>query len=102
MPTAPEIAQCLAQALRADRGRILAALYARVRDYQLAEDALQDAATSALQHWSRGLPQRPEAWLIRVAFRKAIDRLRRANRDAAQSQALAVLARDVHLLPPGA
>ncbi len=85
----------LSQALRADRGRILAALISRVRDFQLAEDALQDAAASALVHWGKtGTPLRPEAWLIRVAFRKAIDRLRRAARDAAQAQAFAVLAQD--------
>ena len=97
MPSAPDPAagRLLEQALRADRGRILSALIARVRDFQLAEDALHDAAASALIHWSKGdLPTRPEAWLIRVAFRKAIDRLRRASRDAAQSQAMAILARD--------
>ncbi len=97
MPSAPDPAagRLLEQALRADRGRILSALIARVRDFQLAEDALHDAAASALIHWSKGdLPTRPEAWLIRVAFRKAIDRLRRASRDAAQSQSLAILARD--------
>ena len=91
---APDPAQLLAQTLRADRGRILAALIARVRDFQLAEDALQDAATAALIHWPRNMPARPEAWLIRVAFRKAIDRLRRIARDAAQTAAMAVLARD--------
>ena len=95
MTSAPDPAQVLAQTLRADRGRILSALIARVRDFQIAEDALQDAAASALDHWSRnGAPQRPEAWLIRVAFRKAIDRLRQTSRDAAQAQAMAVLARD--------
>ena len=91
---APDPAQLLAQTLRADRGRILAALIARVRDFQLAEDALQDAATAALIHWPRNMPAHPEAWLIRVAFRKAIDRLRRMSRDAAQTAAMAVLARD--------
>ena len=96
MNQAPDpIAMALTEVMRADRGRILAALIARVRDFQLAEDALQDAAASALVHWSKGgTPQRPEAWLIRVAFRKAIDRLRRTSRDAAQSRAMAVLARD--------
>ncbi len=94
MPTPGPVA-ALTQALRADRGRILAALIARVRDFQLAEDALQDAAASALIHWTRsGAPDNPMAWLIRVAFRKAIDRLRRMQRDAAQTAALTVLARD--------
>ncbi len=97
MPSASDLtaARLLEQVLRADRGRILSALIARVRDFQLAEDALQDAAASALVHWSNGdLPTRPEAWLIRVAFRKAIDRLRRTTRDAAQTQAMTILARD--------
>jgi RNA polymerase sigma factor (sigma-70 family) len=95
MILAPDPAQVLADTLQADRGRILAALIARVRDFQLAEDALQDAATSALAHWAKsGAPDRPEAWLIRVAFRKAIDRLRATARDAARDTALAVLARD--------
>ena len=95
MPKAPDPSQALALTLRADRGRILAALIARVRDFQLAEDALQDAATSALTHWSRsGIPTRPEAWLIRVAFRKAIDRLRSLTRDSARDTAMAVLAKD--------
>ena len=88
MTAAPDpIALTLAEVMRADRGRILAALIARVRDFQLAEDALQDAAASALVHWSKnGAPSRPEAWLIRVAFRKAIDRLRRARNFAHKAQ----------------
>lgn len=95
MQAAPDPAQALAATLRADRGRVLAALIARVGDFGLAEEALQQAATSALQHWGRsGVPDRPEAWLIRVAFRKAIDQLRRMRRDQAREAALAVLARD--------
>lgn len=95
MLEAPDPAQVLTQCLRADRGRILAALITRVRDFQLAEDALQDAATSALAHWTRsGAPSRPEAWLIRVAFRKAIDRLRTGVRDNARDTTMAILAKD--------
>ena len=94
-PAAPDPSATLSQTLAEDRGRILAALIARVRDFQLAEDALQDAAASALSHWSKsGTPDRPEAWLIRVAFRKAIDRLRRTARDTARDVAMAVLAHD--------
>lgn len=88
-------AQCLADTLRRDRGRILAALLARVDQFALAEDALQEAAASALVHWARsGLPDRPEAWLIRVAFRKAIDSLRRGARDKSAMETMAILARD--------
>lgn len=91
----PALAALLDETLRADRGRIIAALIASVGDFQLAEDALQEASTSALIHWGRsGPPANPLAWLIRVAFRKAIDRLRRAARDAGHTAALAVLARD--------
>ena len=101
MSAAPDPAQLLDQTLRADRGRILSALIARVRDFQLAEDALQDAATSALIHWAKsGAPTRPDAWLIRVAFRKAIDRLRHANRTAAQTRAMTILARDEAMEDP--
>lgn len=88
-------AATLTAALRDDRGRILAAVMARTGDMALAEEALQEAALSAHTHWARhGPPDRPAAWLIRVAFRKAIDRLRGAGRDTAQRAALAVLARD--------
>lgn len=85
----------LAAALRADRGRILAAVIARTGDFGLAEEAVQEAAASALVHWARsGPPRQPTAWLVRVAFRKAIDRLRRDRRDALGAAALARLARD--------
>ena len=85
----------LDHALRTERGRILAALIARLGDFQRAEDALQEAAASALQHWGRsGVPHRPVAWLIKVAFRKAIDQLRRAGTASEIAERLAVLARD--------
>jgi len=79
--------------LRQDRGRLLAALIARLRDFQLAEDALQEAALSALTHWGRsGMPASPQGWLLRVALRKAIDRLRTAQRDARKTADLTYLA----------
>jgi RNA polymerase sigma-70 factor, ECF subfamily len=49
-----------------------------LRDFDLAEDALQEACLLAARHWSqRGLPERPRAWLITTARNKAIDELRR-------------------------
>jgi RNA polymerase sigma factor (sigma-70 family) len=94
-PDQETVTQALEAVLRNDRGRLTAALIARVQDFQLAEDALQEAAASALVHWTRtGVPDRPDAWLVRVAFRKAIDRLRRVKRDDAGTAAMAVLARD--------
>lgn len=57
---------------------MLAGLIGRLRDFDLAEDALSDAIESAITAWSRdGVPTNPAAWLTTAARRKAIDRLRR-------------------------
>lgn len=85
----------LAQVLAEDRGRILAALIARFRDFDLAEEALSEAAESALGHWGRsGVPRNPRAWLMTVARRKALDRLRRARREGQAVPALTLLAEE--------
>ncbi len=72
---------------------MLAALNASLRDFSLAEDALQDAVEAALKKWPKGnLPDNPAAWLIKVARRGAIDRLRREQNYARKKQQLTVLA----------
>ncbi|MCB1390485.1 MAG: sigma-70 family RNA polymerase sigma factor [Rhodobacteraceae bacterium] len=87
------LAQVLAQVLAEDRGRILSALIARFRDFDLAEESLSEAAESALIHWRRsGLPENPRAWLMTVARRKALDRLRKSRRQAQGAQVLSLLA----------
>src|SRR5581483_3939144 len=64
---------------REEHGRILAALISQLGDFALAEDALQDALINALERWAiDGVPRNPGAWLLTVARRRAIDRLRRA------------------------
>ena len=64
---------------REEHGRILAALISQLGDFTLAEDALQDALVNALERWEiDGVPRNPGAWLLTVARRRAIDRLRRA------------------------
>lgn len=64
---------------REEHGRVLAALISQFGDFDLAEDALQDALVEALKHWrSTGVPHNPGAWLLTVAKRRLIDRLRRA------------------------
>ena len=93
----PDIAvsQALDAVMRADRGRLLAALIARLRNFQLAEEALQEAAASALVHWGRsGLPDSPQGWLLRVALRKAIDRIRGSAREGRRTADMARLAVD--------
>jgi RNA polymerase sigma-70 factor (ECF subfamily) len=63
---------------REEHGRVLAALISRFEDFDLAEDALQDALVNALERWqSDGIPENPGAWLTTVARRRAIDRMRR-------------------------
>jgi RNA polymerase sigma-70 factor (ECF subfamily) len=63
---------------REEHGRILAALIGQLGDFQLAEDVLQDALVNALERWEiDGVPHNPGAWLMTVAKRRAIDRLRR-------------------------
>src|SRR5512134_569213 len=64
---------------REEHGRVLAALISQFRDFELAEDALQDALLNALERWEiDGIPRNPGAWLLTVAKRRAIDRIRRA------------------------
>ncbi len=64
---------------REEHGRVLAALISQLGDFELAEDALQDALVNALERWKvDGVPRNPGAWLLTVARRRAVDRLRRA------------------------
>lgn len=73
--------------MRRDGGRLLSNLVGSIRDFQLAEDSLQDALESALIHWTRnGLPRSPPAWVMQTARRKAIDRLRRSASFRAKSE----------------
>jgi len=64
---------------RDEAGRALATLIRLVGDFDLAEDALQDAFAVALERWPQeNPPSNPRAWLVNVGRNKAIDRVRRA------------------------
>ena len=79
--SAPDLGVVISRIMRDDRGRLLSALIRSLGDFDLAEDALQDATERALVHWARsGLPDRPDAWLLQVARRAAIDRIRKVKR----------------------
>jgi RNA polymerase sigma-70 factor (ECF subfamily) len=66
------------QVFREERARVLASLARALGDFELAEDALQDAFEAALERWPKtGTPDSPAAWLLAVARNRAIDRLRR-------------------------
>lgn len=70
------------EAVVAEHGaRITAALIGLCDgDFQLAEDSVQEALIAALERWpADGVPQRPDAWIITTARRKAIDQLRRGQ-----------------------
>lgn len=84
--------QALALVVQQHYGKLLALLIKDLRDFQLAEDSLQDAIESALVHWQRsGLPNSPTAWLLQTARRKAIDRLRRLKTFKGKSAELSYL-----------
>ncbi len=68
----------IANTFQQEAGRVIAALYSRIRDLELVEDALQDALVLALERWPvDGVPSKPGAWITTAAWHKAIDRLRR-------------------------
>ncbi|SFQ79944.1 RNA polymerase sigma factor [Amycolatopsis rubida] len=70
----------LRETYRVHRARMLAALVRALGDFELAEDALQDACALALRYWGGEPPDDPVAWLLTAARNSAIDRLRRARR----------------------
>jgi RNA polymerase sigma-70 factor (ECF subfamily) len=74
-----ELSHAAAEAVaRQSYGKLVAFLAARTRDVVAAEDALSDAFASALADWpAHGIPKQPEAWLLAVARRKAVDAIRR-------------------------
>jgi RNA polymerase sigma-70 factor (ECF subfamily) len=81
---------------RNEYGRAVAVLVRRFGDIDIAEEAVQDAFTAALQRWpASGLPPSPQGWIITAARNRAIDRLRReASRQDRQAQAALLLAND--------
>ncbi|MGY4651851.1 RNA polymerase sigma factor [Mycobacterium sp. URHB0021] len=72
-------APVLQQVYGEHRGRMLAALIRALGDFELAEDALQDACALALRKWGDTAPDDPIAWLLTAARNGAIDRLRRTR-----------------------
>lgn len=74
---------------REERGRLLATLVRQFGDLDLAEEVASDAVAAALERWPRdGVPERPAAWLLTTARRRAVDVLRR---DRTYATRLAVL-----------
>jgi RNA polymerase sigma-70 factor, ECF subfamily len=81
----------LEQAFREQRGRVLAALIGFLGDFDLAEEATQEAFAIAAERWPRdGAPANPGTWLVTTARNRAIDRIRRDRTLAAKTRLLEV------------
>lgn len=87
--SASESRDAVERAFRRESGRILASLIRACGDFDLAEEAMQEAFAVALQRWPEdGVPRTPAAWITTTARRKAIDRLRRGHTLAAKQAEL--------------
>ncbi|WP_165069678.1 RNA polymerase sigma factor [Paludisphaera rhizosphaerae] len=76
--TGDPIARTIEAVWRIESARLIAILARRTRDVGLAEDLAQDALVAAMEQWPRsGVPDRPGAWLLATARRRAVDALRR-------------------------
>ena len=74
----PKIAQTIDHTFRAESGRVLASLIGTFKDFELAEEVMQEAFLVALEKWPKdGIPDNPAAWITTTSKNKAIDRLRR-------------------------
>jgi RNA polymerase sigma-70 factor, ECF subfamily len=92
--SADAVSVAVAAAFRDERAIVLATLIRQVGDFQLAEDAVQDAFEAAVTVWRRdGVPANPGAWVTTAARRRAIDRLRRNRSVADRAERLAELTR---------
>lgn len=98
-----EPAATVESVFREEHGRLLAALVHRFGDLDLAEEVASEALEAALVHWPvDGVPERPGAWLLTTARRRALDRVRRERVYATRLAELAVdTERHASYEPPG-
>jgi RNA polymerase sigma-70 factor (ECF subfamily) len=90
LPTTGAAHDVVDRVFREEQGRAVATLIRVLGDFDLAEEAVQDAFISALETWpQRGVPDNPGAWITTTARNRAIDRLRRRKRLTEKTEALA-------------
>jgi RNA polymerase sigma factor (sigma-70 family) len=78
--TAADINRTILAVWRIEQPRLITGLSRMLRDVTLAEDLTQEALVAALEHWPvTGVPEKPGAWLMATAKRRALDDLRRRN-----------------------
>jgi RNA polymerase sigma-70 factor, ECF subfamily len=88
------VSTAIERAFRDERATVLATLIRQAGDFQVAEDAVQDAFEAAVTAWPRdGIPANPGAWITTAARRRAIDRLRRDRSVTDRAERLADLTR---------
>jgi RNA polymerase sigma factor (sigma-70 family) len=76
--TAADIQRAILAVWRIEQPRLITSLARMLRDVPLAEDLTQEALLAAFEHWpATGVPERPGAWLMATAKRRALDHLRR-------------------------
>jgi RNA polymerase sigma-70 factor (ECF subfamily) len=91
----------LAEVFRIEHARVVASVLRIVRDIDAAQEIVQEAFEQALDHWpADGIPDRPGAWLLTTARRRALDHLRRTRRAGARVDALAHAALGAAHPPP--
>lgn len=101
-PAPPDRARArVAETFRAEYARVVASVLRIVRDIDRAQEVVQEAFEQALDHWpASGVPDRPGAWLLTTARRRALDHLRRVRRAGARAQTLAHAALGMMEPPP--
>src|SRR5271168_1140212 len=77
---AADIHRMISAVWRIEQPKLITSLSRMLRDVPLAEELTQDALVAALEHWPKtGVPEKPGAWLMATAKRRALDHLRRAR-----------------------
>src|SRR3979490_1039714 len=91
--TAADVNNTILAVWRNEQPRLLTSLSRLLRDVPLAEDLTQEALLAAIEHWPVvGVPEKPGAWLMAIAKRRALDQLRRGQMLARQHE---IVARDM-------
>jgi RNA polymerase sigma-70 factor (ECF subfamily) len=97
-----KVADAVSAAVKHERLALIAPLVRLTRDFDLAEDCLQDAVERALSHWPKdGIPDNPVAWLSVAARRRALDLLKRAQTETTKLPLLHDMVKSFDIQPEG-
>jgi RNA polymerase sigma factor (sigma-70 family) len=89
--TAADINRTITAVWRIEQPRLITSLSRMLRDVPLAEELTQEALLAALEHWpASGVPDKPGAWLMAIAKRRALDQLRRSKMLARKHTMIAI------------